>query len=1019
MKNEKIENLLNYFYNLEFCNPFTPNDIAYDTKNEKHSLPKIPGKRSTDENKKYVFTIYVGVFDYKEILKEITNKFQIKNCKELHGTTECTICGFKVDENAHYINGSFSISPFLYAISKLLKMETDFSESELFELQEKLENKIDFSSINGQITESILNQILEIIQVQFEAFSSFFSQRIQIAEDLVFKEIEDNFPAILSSFYLHDLAMIKQNLDEKIVQFLSLEEKDRILICRNEQELKRVLHPKNYPLGKWPSTHNPGLMQQVAINIGIRDHAPIFSVNGPPGSGKTTLVKEIIASILVDRARELIQFENPDDAFLEIQNENPKDGYQASYYKLHPSLKKYGILVASNNNNAVENITLELPIASDVKKQKTRTSLFDRDDYKEIYFTKLTDAINKKEENWGLISVRMGKKANINQFLHALWFNKESDCRFQDYLNIDIDFEKCKVSFQKKLKEVLQYRSMLETVEKEVEELEINKEKIKMKTEELETIKEQVKPLLEQKKKIVDKLENLEKMQKEYQKLVSDINKALPWYVKILSIFFSKNVLLQQRKELLRKLEETEGEYFAEKVNILKLNFEIQEQEKLEKEKEKEIENLKQIQTALSKKQEGYRQEEIVIADADFYKDIDKNKKSQKEAPWTNGYYDKLREELFYKALQVHKSFVLNSPRFKKNLNFAVNMLNNSGEYSEMKEKCFGEFFNTLFLLVPVISTTLASVERFLKDIKKEEIGYLIIDEAGQATPSSVLGAIYRAKKTIVLGDPLQIEPVVSTPEELYLVLDSKDKINAHFHDRTLSAQVLADVYNPYGELRKGEPDQWIGCPLLLHRRCLEPMFSISNKIAYNGKMFYCTEDGNNKKEDQEEKDIFPVSEWLDIKGEEISKENHYVEEQGQKVLEFVEKGIGINHGQFPSLYIITPFKSVANEMKKKLIKRIPEITSFKQAEIRNWVHTHCGTVHTFQGKEAKEVILVLGCSQNSLGAIQWAGTKPNILNVAVSRAKRKMIILGDVSLWKNVPNFSTAYKYLLKEKEE
>lgn len=1023
MKREKIDKILDYFYNLEFCSPFTPTEIVYDSNNKNQKLPKIPGKKSKDEKKKYVFTIYVGNFDYKKVLKQITDVFQIKNCKELLGITESTICGFKVDEEAYYQNGTFSLSMFVYALDKLLKEKsqfTKFDEMEFRDLQSKIEKKIDFEELHGQVSQVFLDHILDVLKEFFPDFSNYFLDRVQISEDLIYREAEEITPAILPSFYLQDLTMLKKNPDKKIADFLSLEEKNRISICNDIGELKRIIDPKNYPLGKWPSKFHPGLMQQVAINIGIRDNAPIFSVNGPPGSGKTTLVKEIIASVIVDRAKELVQFENPDDAFVEEKTKNPKNSFQSSFYKLNDSLKKYGILVASNNNNAVENITLELPIASSVKKDKTRTDLFDTHSKKEIYFTDLTNTINKKVENWGLISVRLGKKANINNFINALWFDKESSCKFQDYLADVPDYEACKVSFQKKLKEVEDYRIFLENVKKEVEEIEILKEKIKDKEEDLKSLQKQMQPLFDEHEKLLEELTTIEKKQKEYHKLIEDINKQIPWFVRMFPFLFIKNAILIKKKEVKASLENLILEHILKKSEKLDLDFKLQDKEKQEKELVNEIGKLEKTLEILNNKLKEYKDKEIVFADVHFFENISKNKESQIECPWTNKIYDTLREELFYEALQVHKSFVLNSKCFKKNLSLAVNMLKNSSDYAELKENFFGEILNCLFLLVPVISTTLASVERFLKDIKKDEIGYLIIDEAGQATPHSVLGAIYRAKKTIVLGDPLQIEPVVPTPQELYLVLDSKDQIAASFHDVTLSAQVLADIQNKYGELRQGEKDIWVGCPLLLHRRCLEPMFSISNKIAYNGKMFYCTEDGLDKEREKEEqkKDIFEISEWLDISGEEISTDNHYVREQGEKVVDFVTEGFK-NNGAFPSLYIITPFKSIATEIRKLLISHISKITSYDSFEIKNWVNTHCGTVHTFQGKEAREVIFVLGCSHDSKGAVRWAGEKPNILNVAVSRAKRKVVIIGDVSLWKNVPNFSTAYKYLIKDKSK
>ena len=84
--------------------------------------------------------------------------------------------------------------------------------------------------------------------------------------------------------------------------------------------------------------------------------------------------------------------------------------------------------------------------------------------------------------------------------------------------------------------------------------------------------------------------------------------------------------------------------------------------------------------------------------------------------------------------------------------------------------------------------------------------------------------------------------------------------------------------------------------------------------------------------------------------------------------------------------------------------------------EIKLWLDNNCGTIHTFQGKEADEVIITLGCDKKNKKAVTWASKKPNILNVAVSRAKYRITIIGDKDLW-NVPYFNTAYYLLEKDK--
>src|SRR3546814_14383124 len=64
------------------------------------------------------------------------------------------------------------------------------------------------------------------------------------------------------------------------------------------------------------------------------------------------------------------------------------------------------------------------------------------------------------------------------------------------------------------------------------------------------------------------------------------------------------------------------------------------------------------------------------------------------------------------------------------------------------------------------------------------------------------------------------------------------------------------------------------------------------------------------------------------------------------------------------------------------------------------------GTVHTTQGKEAAAVILVLGGNPQREGAKDWAAKSPNLLNVAISRAKARLYVIADRAARRKRPYF-------------
>ena len=172
--------------------------------------------------------------------------------------------------------------------------------------------------------------------------------------------------------------------------------------------------------------------------------------------------------------------------------------------------------------------------------------------------------------------------------------------------------------------------------------------------------------------------------------------------------------------------------------------------------------------------------------------------------------------------------------------------------------------------------------------------------------------------------------------------------------------------------------------------------------ISYDNRMFNKTKD---KEEylDIEKPFLIKKSGWIDVKGSEVGKSNHFVEEQAKKVCELLEQSMEIYDDIFrdyKKIFIISPFRTVSDSMRTYIIDYFVS-KGIDKGDMKDWVKKCVGTVHTFQGKDANEVLFVLGCSSNSIGAMNWVTAKANILNVACTRAKYRIAFIGNIDDWK------------------
>lgn len=1102
-------------------------------------------------------TIYMGLIERNKCLEKVVELIDnsVEFPEKYQQCDRIACASLQLTHDGRYIENSFDLSPLLWTID-VLQTEENFNYKQYRDVIYSWEKNIckktfvrkkietDDEGNTNEISVFYPETLDDLWQELYDRYSlddlGIIKEEAGYFSFWIYKDDkekkEPNYHGLSMKFFADDIDMVANEFEHnndylqsmaatqlsKYIQspLLKLDESVRHSIKFNKTDdkshaelfhkLADILSIKNAPLGKWPSAHMPAFMQQVAVNIFVSENSDlmhgqtIFSVNGPPGTGKTTMLKEIVAHNVVERARLLVRYNTSDEAFENcdflyggIEGKGGKKKYyryvEPGYYKLkEDKINDYGIMVTSCNNSAVENISKELPKASDIisslKKddaQRCIGDLFDvsksnvyeeiRDresgqltSQQDIYFSKFaTELLNSSEQAWGLVAAALGKKDNIRKFAYNVLnplidnfkANEKIESRKASYSRVKQDFIK-QIDKVKKLRvqldEVCQVVSRLHKLSIIYEEYQQKYDKILIQVSEWKrNASLDIKNLLSENKKKTQIIELRDTYQYEgfFSKrkcncehnsridnrialiMKEDYSIDFPsmaddslekWLINI--AVWKQNVCnkmkewgnrYRKRPILFWTIENKDFNHYIDEYmeHLDKCLDELDKQEKtinrLQREMceaQKELDNTQKNYTNQQRLVSRFKNSGILFFDAAYMDNLlsdDEvvNTKAQVSNPWFTDEYNREREKLFWLAMQVHKEFILSSKKWRDNiinLMLIWDVLKKKDDerivYHETDRKAaMPALLQSLSLLVPVISTTFAAVGRFLRDVQVPgAIGTLIVDEAGQAEPQMALGALYRSRRAIIVGDPKQVEPVVTNELDLLKSTYTED-IYRGYTDKGISVQQFADSINKWGTYLKpddgGDNREWLGCPLLVHRRCINPMYNISNQISYGGMMKKQTaEPGDEKKKNF----LYLKSCWFDVTGKEIGNKDHFVELQGHRVVEMMKRAFQ-NKPDNPNIYIISPFTSVVNRVTWLLKKELSTVNN-----IQEWCRYNIGTVHKFQGKEADEVIFVLGCddSQSARGAVNWVNS--NIVNVAVTRAKYRLYVIGARDVWKH-----------------
>lgn len=1044
-------NILDTWTILEALSPQTykkPNDLVIGSGSvaylKRGSEPWVMGEKSKPKNNLY-YAVYLGAVDMEHATTQLLSVYQDKRIERPSVAGLAALGVVLLDKRGVPIpETGLALSSFGWAYARALQgrlNELKAWEAAEEALKEGLENLIYEQDDDGNVTpfsldkaERVYRWLLKNCEIP-EAETKPPSFAIRIFQP--FSKGEPEAP-LLNSFFLDDLQRVKHAVQHNsigggLAQYLGITKPETLYdVLADKHHLEQALEPKYMPLSRWPSQgrHALVLLQQAAVNHATQElkKEGLFSVNGPPGTGKTTLLRDVVASVMLERAKALCAFESTNDAFKHAGQMKLGNGF-VHLYKLDDSLRGHEIVVASTNNKAVENVSKELPLREQIAE--------DIDDLS--YFSAISDALSKDgNETWGLVASVLGNAKNKSQFINKAWW--DDDVGLRKYLlyitgqkNFDVDDDGEEI-----IPKIIDECDPPKSLDEAKQRWHVARQEFKTALKKAENVRKAAQLGYEATVAIVDAKANLAKNEEQQAQTNAEIHKT---QVEIKT----QSAIYDQLDQDIAKIEGEKKQSQRSKPCFWKRWFALEEwktwrdnHEAIRKKLDAELAERRKVTLSIEWNEGALKKSQAVLVTLEEKSQELRRKiqyfSSKLESVasicggkvvtpklWTKGHEDqqtftpnytdnanRLRDDVFVAAVKLHKAFIdASAKQVRQNLGAFFYWLS-GGSLPQDKQALLPHLWSTVFLLSPVVSTAFASVGRMLKAMPRESIGWLLIDEAGQAPPQAAIGAIYRAKRVMSVGDPLQIEPVVTLSPSIvegiskYMGVDP-DQWTAP----NASVQTLSDNANCYGTtIPRDLSEIRIGLPLLVHRRCEDPMFSISNKLAYNGLMVHAK-----KSSPSPFTELFGAqTKWFDIHG---GAEEKWCPDEGNYVCDMILQACASNTCD-SDIFVITPFRNVAYRMRQRMQIEEDKLRSYGIDDPNYWINNNIGTVHTFQGKEAKSVILLLGAqSPTQNGARNWATSNVNLLNVAISRAKQNFYVVGNRELWCELGHMKLISRYV------
>ncbi|MDQ0416322.1 DNA polymerase III delta prime subunit [Croceifilum oryzae] len=699
-------------------------------------------------------------------------------------------------------------------------------------------------------------------------------------------------------------------------------------------------------LGQMSTEHGLTVSQREALHHFLAlQNGELLSIEGPPGTGKTTLLQSVIASLWVNSA------------------------YQKQAI---PST----ILASGSTNLSITNILdmfQRISIPSDLPSHP----LFDQmEQLTERWIPNVSSlgtfcaAESKRDYNYQLLLrnkmqfefVNGPNLIHLNQSEIDKW-EQHFLTRTSLYFNRKITYiDSAKATLHDSLRQVV--KVIEENLQEKIDYQLLLTQRDKLFAEyHVTSFDEAIQPLSQHVNSYKQQVQTVETARRELYHRISNRNPLVVWCSKlpILGKYITKGWIEENQYLLQKQLPDITFHSFEEarlKAELERLEQDYQSQLRLSDEK------LASVQTL----QQQWDQNETTRTN---------NRKRWADLSIPDELAD--AEEFFDKTYRV-LAFLLATHYWESRfIETAKQRVQSKQSFGTLRQ-----FYTEVAMLTPCLISTLHSAPKFFNDKYQylhEFADLLIIDEASQVLPELAFPVFALAKKALVVGDTNQLPPISNvTADQDNISLQESGLLKITPHVDHLHVCSKSNVMKLANRLTRYLNDQEKPFMLQEHFRCHPKIAQSFNHVYYNNKLHV-------KTREKDEYRLLPMA-FLHVEGHEepsgSSRINH---------IEAATIALWVDHffkqhklstsTKQQTLAILTPFSAQANL-----------ITSYLKELTFNVNCIKVGTVHSLQGAEYE--VVLFSPTYSTSNSEHFFDRQQYVLNVAISRAKQSFLIFGN-----------------------